>query len=668
MDSFKLETNFKLIPDQKRAVDALVKGVTANEPAQVLLGVTGSGKTFTLANVVERINRPTLVISHNKTLAAQLFSEFREFFPHNAVEYFVSYYDYYQPEAYIPSTDVYIEKDASINDRLDRLRLAATTSLMSRRDVLIVASVSCIYSLGSPDEYRNQLVFLKKGEEAGRDEVLRRLIGIQYERNDFDFSRGKFRVRGDVVEIFPAYRQDALRVEFFGDTIERLTQINPLTGEVLQNLEQIAVYPAKHFIVSQPKMEDALTEIQRELDERLSQLKGDGKLLEAQRLLSRTKFDMEMLREAGYCHGIENYSRILAGRSPGERPECLIDYFPKDFLTIIDESHVTVPQIHGMSAGDRARKEMLVQHGFRLPSCLDNRPQTFKEFQGIVPQVIYVSATPDEFEVKEAKGRVVEQVIRPTGIPDPLIEVRPTAGQVEDLCEEVRVRAEKHERVLVTTLTKRMSEDLSEFLSDRGLKVKYLHSDIETFERSQILRDLRLKKYDCLVGVNLLREGLDLPEVSLVAIFDADKQGFLRSQTSLIQTAGRAARNVNGIVIMYADTVSEAMRKTIFECDRRRKIQIQFNTQNKVTPKTVEKAIKAGIEQWASVEELVREVAGQDKEEYEFGQHVAELERQMELAARNLEFERAAKLRDRIVELKGLAGPDSQKDRGANGE
>jgi excinuclease ABC subunit B len=653
MEQFKLESSFKLIADQKNAADALVAGIQAGAKAQVLLGVTGSGKTFTLANVIARLNRPTLVISHNKTLAAQLYGEFREFFPTNAVEYFVSYYDYYQPEAYIPQTDVYIEKDASINDRLDRLRLAATTSLMSRRDALIVASVSCIYNLGSPTDYQNSLVFFKRGEKASRDDVLRRLLDIQYERNDYDFSRGKIRVRGDIVEIFPAYRQDALRVEFFDDEIERIRQIDPLTGDVQQELEQIAVFPAKHFVVSQPKMEEALREIQREMEARVAELTAQGKLLEAQRLSSRTKYDMEMMREMGYCNGIENYSRILSGNAPGSRPCCLIDYFPKDLLVIIDESHVTCPQIRGMYEGDRARKEMLVQHGFRLPSCLDNRPLRVEEFQSIVGQVIYVSATPAPFEVKEAGGRIVEQVIRPTGIPDPHIEVRPSAGQVEDIFNEVSIRAKKGERALITTLTKRMSEDLADYLQEKGLSVKYLHSDIETIERSKILQDLRLKKYDCIVGVNLLREGLDLPEVSLVAILDADKEGFLRSETSLIQTAGRAARNVNGVVIMYADTLSRAMKATISECDRRRKVQLKFNEEHHLTPKTIQKAINTGIEAWADVEQFVREIAGQDKEEYEMGQEIADLERHMETAARNLEFEKAAKLRDRIQALQG---------------
>ncbi|MBF0595037.1 MAG: excinuclease ABC subunit UvrB [Candidatus Omnitrophica bacterium] len=666
MKTFSLESSFKLIADQTRAADALVAGIERGEKAQVLLGVTGSGKTFTLANVIARLNRPTLVISHNKTLAAQLYGEFKEFFPSNAVEYFVSYYDYYQPEAYIPSTDVYIEKDASINDRLDRLRLAATTSLMSRRDTVVVASVSCIYNLGSPEDYQNSLVFFKRGDVAGRDDVLRRLLDIQYERNDFEFSRGKVRVRGDVVEIFPAYRQDALRVEFFGDEIERIKMIDPLTGETMTELEQAAVYPAKHFVVSEPKMEQALHEIGQEMEGRVKELEGQGKLLEAQRLRSRTRYDMEMMREAGYCNGIENYSRVLSGRPPGARPYCLIDYFPKDLLVIIDESHVTIPQIRGMYEGDRSRKEMLVAHGFRLPSCLDNRPLKYDEFKPLVGQVIYVSATPDKYEVSLAGGKLVEQVIRPTGIPDPMIEVRPTAGQVENLLEEVRARARKSERVLVTTLTKRMSEDLADFLNERGVKVKYLHSDIETIERTKILQDLRLKKYDCLVGVNLLREGLDLPEVSLVAIFDADKQGFLRSQTSLIQTAGRAARNKDGMVIMYADTISPAMRATMFECDRRRKIQLKFNVENGITPSTIIKAVNAGIEVWSDAEELVREVAGQDKEQYEFGRMIDELERQMELSARNLEFEKAAKFRDRIVELKSTAGEPMMRQSGAS--
>ncbi|MDP2653898.1 MAG: excinuclease ABC subunit UvrB [Candidatus Omnitrophota bacterium] len=653
MEKFVLQSKFKPVTEQSGAIDGLMANFQKGAQAQVLLGVTGSGKTFTLANVIEKINRPTLVISHNKTLAAQLYSEFREFFPHNAVEYFVSYYDYYQPEAYVPQTDVFIEKDASINDRLDRLRLAATTSLMSRRDVIIVASVSCIYNLGSPDDYKEYLVYLEKGQAAGRDEVLRKLIDIQYERNDYDFSRGKFRVRGDVVEVFPAYRQDALRVEFFGDEIEKITQFDPLTGGEIAALSKAAVYPAKHFIVSQPKVEEAIKEIEAELEARLKQLQSQGKLLEAQRLQSRTKYDMEMIREMGYCHGIENYSQALSGRPPGSRPFCLLDYFPKDFLVLIDESHVTASQVRGMYEGDRARKETLVEYGFRLPSCLDNRPLKFPEFMSIIGQRIYVSATPGPFEIKDSQGYVVEQIIRPTGIVDPPIFVRPTQGQVDDLVKEALKRVERNERVLVTTLTKRMSEDLCEYLQGKGLKVKYLHSDIETIDRTKILQDLRMKKFDCLIGVNLLREGLDLPEVSLVAIFDADKQGFLRSQTSLIQVGGRAARNINGEVIMYADSISPAMQAAIEECERRRTIQIAFNKEHGITPTTIQKAIKLGIEEYAEeAEELVVSVIGENAEQYEINSFIAELERQMELAARNLEFEKAAKIRDRIKDLK----------------
>ncbi len=661
MASFRLESTFKLISDQQAAADRLTEGVLRGDKAQVLLGVTGSGKTFTLANVIALLNRPTLVISHNKTLAAQLYGEFKEFFPSNAVEYFVSYYDYYQPEAYIPQTDVYIEKDASVNDRLDRLRLSATTSLMSRRDTLVVSSVSCIYSLGSPEDYQNSLVFFKRGDPVGRDEILRRLLNIQYERNDFDLSRGRVRVRGDVVEIFPAYRQDALRVEFFGDEIERITMIDPVSGEVMTELDQAAVYPAKHFVVSQPKMEEALGQIREEMELRVKELEGQGKLVEAQRLRSRTGFDLEMLREAGYCNGIENYSRVLSGREPGARPHCLIDYFPEDLLVIIDESHVTIPQVRGMYAGDRSRKEMLVAHGFRLPSCLDNRPLTFDEFLPLIGQVIYVSATPEDFEIGLSQGRVVEQVNRPTGIPDPTIILRSTSGQVEDLLEEVRSRAVKSERVLVTTLTKKMSEDLAQYMSERGVKVKYLHSDIETIERTRILQELRVNKYDCLVGVNLLREGLDLPEVSLVAILDADKQGFLRSHTALMQTAGRAARHKDGVVIMYADSVSPAMHRTMAECDRRRCVQLKFNEDHQIVPTSIVKTVKSGIEVWANAQEIVREAAGQDPEQYEFSQMIDGLERQMDLLARNLEFEKAARLRDRIQGLKS-AGEGRQSD------
>ena len=663
MDKFVLKSKFRPVAEQTQAVDQLVANIDKGDPSQVLLGVTGSGKTFTLTEVIAKINRPTLVISHNKTLAAQLYSEFKEFFPENAVEYFVSYYDYYQPEAYVPSTDVYIEKDSSINDRLDRLRLAATTSLMSRRDVLIVASVSCIYNLGSPQDYKDLLIYLEKGQNKDRDEVIRQLIDIQYERNDYEFSRGKMRVRGDVLEVFPAYRQDALRISFFGDEIEKITQIDPLSGEDKVELNKVAVYPAKHFLVSPPQLERALSEIEGELTERIKYFNGQGKLLESQRINSRTRFDMEMLKEMGFCHGIENYSRILSGRPPGARPFCLIDYFPPDFVTLIDESHVTVPQLNGMYEGDKARKTTLVEHGFRLPSCLDNRPLKFPEFMNVIGQRVYVSATPSPFEKKESIGKVIEQVVRPTGIVDPPIEVRPTAGEIDDLVKEIKARAQKNERVLVTTLTKKMSEDLSDYLEGQGISVKYLHSDIETIDRARILKELRLKKFDCLVGVNLLREGLDLPEVSLVAIFDADKEGFLRSQTSLIQTSGRAARNINGLVIMYADSISAAMRATIDECERRRKIQVEFNKAHGITPTTIEKAIHRGIEEFDEdeAEKVVLEAAGQNEEEYAFATMIRNLEEQMEAAARNLQFERAALIRDRIKDLKSQLGAPPKK-------
>lgn len=655
-DKFILKARFKPVVEQSDAVEKLVKGILKGERHQILKGVTGSGKTFTLANVIEKINRPTLVISHNKTLAAQLYSEFREFFPHNAVEYFVSYYDYYQPEAYVPQTDVYIEKDASINDRLDRLRLSSTTSLMTRRDVIIVASVSCIYNLGSPQDYSEFLLYLEVGQEIDRDEAIRKLIDIQYERSDYEFTRGKIRVRGEVVEVYPAYRQDAIRIEFFGDEIEKITQIDPVSGNEIQALSKIAVYPAKHFIISQPRIEEALAEIEEELKARVKELNAKGKLAEAQRLNARTRYDMDMMREMGYCHGIENYSRSLSGRPPGSRPYCLIDYFPKGFVTLIDESHVTVPQLGGMYEGDKSRKETLVEYGFRLPSCLDNRPLKFKELEEVIGQAVYVSATPGPYEIKHAKSAVAEQIIRPTGIVDPPIEIRPTRGQVDDIVGEIRERAARNERVLVTTLTKRMAEDISEYFKEKGLNVKYLHSDIETIDRTQILKDLRQKKIDCIVGINLLREGLDLPEVSLVAIFDADKQGFLRSQTSLIQTAGRAARNVNGKVIMYADTVSQAMRAAIDECERRRKIQLAFNKKHGITPQSIVKAIGQGIEELAheGAEDVVRQAAGVNEEEYAMSNYVSDLENEMEQAARNLQFERAARIRDKIRELKDL--------------
>jgi len=653
MEKFKLVSDYKPCGDQPKAIEELTASILSGRSFQALLGVTGSGKTFTLANVIANVNLPTLVISHNKTLAAQLYSEFREFFPSNAVEYFVSYYDYYQPEAYIPSTDTYIEKDASINDRLDRLRLSATSSLMSRNDVLIVASVSCIYNLGSPEDYRELLVFIEKGQKILRDNLIARFIQIQYERNDYEFVRGRLRVRGDVLEIFPSYQEKAIRIEFFGDTIEKIIEFNPVSGEQLGSLDKIAIYPAKHFIVSGDRIDTALKSIEWELEDRLKILRSNNKLLEAQRLETRTRYDMEMLKEIGYCHGIENYSRHLSARAPDSRPYCLIDYFSGGFLTIIDESHVTIPQLHGMYEGDRSRKEVLVEYGFRLPSCLDNRPLKFAEFESLVKQTVFVSATPDEYEIKKSKGSVVEQIIRPTGLVDPEIILKPTEGQIEDLIKEVKKRAENNERVLVTTLTKRMSEDLTQYLQEKGLKVKYLHSEIQTIDRSKILRELRQKEFDCLVGINLLREGLDLPEVSLVVILDADKEGFLRSATSLIQVAGRAARNINGMVIMYADTITGSIKKAIAESNRRRKIQLEFNKNNKITPRSIRKSIKEGIEDLEEAEEFVQDLTGQNKEEYEIERYISELEYEMELAARNLQFEKAASIRDRIKELKG---------------
>ena len=658
MEKFILKSRFRPVAEQSKAIDQLVKNISDGILSQVLLGVTGSGKTFTLANVIENINRPTLVISHNKTLAAQLYSEFKEFFPHNAVEYFVSYYDYYQPEAYIPQTDIYIEKDASINDRLDQLRLSSTTSLMSRRDVLIVASVSCIYNLGSPDDYQEYLLYLEKGQMIDRDEVLMRLIDIQYERNDYEFTRGKIRTRGDIVEVFPAYRQEAFRIQFLGNEIEKISQINPITAQEVCTLDKVAIYPAKHFVISRTRIDQALKAIEEELQDRVAYFTKEGKLLEAQRLNSRTRFDMEMLGEMGYCHGIENYSRILSGRPPGSRPYCLLDYFPDDFVTLFDESHVTIPQLNGMYEGDRSRKEMLVRYGFRLPSCLDNRPLKFDEFMKIIGHRIYVSATPAKFEKKESSGKIVEQIVRPTGIIDPSIVVRPTKGQIDDFIEETKRCVMRKERVLVTTLTKRMSEDLTRYLQEKGLKVKYLHSDIKTIDRSKILQDLRLKKFDCLVGVNLLREGLDLPEVSLVAIFDADKEGFLRSTSSLIQVSGRAARNINGMVIMYADKITSSMKVAIEESKRRRKIQVEFNKKHNITPRSIQKAIHQGIEELGEAKEIVRQVVGQNEEEYGLATVIADLERQMELAARNLQFEKAAIMQDKIKELKDIRTPE----------
>ncbi len=651
MGLFRLDSGFKPEGDQPQAIEKLVRGLIKNFRHQTLLGVTGSGKTYTIANVIERIQKPTLVISHNKTLAAQLYSEFKEFFPHNAVEYFVSYYDYYQPEAYVPQTDTYIEKDASINDNIDRLRLSATSSLMSRKDVIIVASVSCIYGLGSPEDYKDLLLFIEKGQFIKRGKFLSQLVGVHYARNDIDFHRGCFRVRGDVIDIFPAYKETALRINFFGDAVEEIFEIDPVTSNKLEAVDKAAIYPAKHFVTTQDKIERAVKDIFKELNERVKELKSLNKLLEAQRLSSRTRYDIEMLRELGYCNGIENYSRHLSNREPGSRPSCLIDYFPDNFLTVIDESHVTIPQIRGMYNGDRARKQVLVDYGFRLPSALDNRPLSFDEFTEVTGETIYVSATPSEYEVNKSE-QIVEQLIRPTGLVDPEIIVKPTEGQIRDLIENVKARTVADQRSLVTTLTKRMAEDLTEYLKEAGLKVTYLHSEIDTIERSEIIRDLRKRKFDCLVGINLLREGLDLPEVGLVAILDADKEGFLRSQSSLIQVAGRAARNIDGRVIMYADTVTGSMKKAIDETTRRREKQIEFNRAHNITPVSVRKAIREGIEGLKRASEIVLETAGQTEEKYARESLIAELQQEMKTCARNLQFERAAELRDRIKSLK----------------
>ncbi|MFH0771415.1 MAG: excinuclease ABC subunit UvrB [Candidatus Omnitrophota bacterium] len=649
---FKLISAFKPCGDQPKAIKILSDGISGGGRYQTLLGVTGSGKTFTLANVIEKLRRPVLVISHNKTLAAQLYSEFKEFFPKNAVEYFVSYYDYYQPEAYIPQTDTYIEKDSSINDRLDRLRLSATSSLMSRRDVIIVASVSCIYNLGSPQDYAEMLVSVEEGQKIDRDELLRKLIDIQYERNDIEFLRGKIRVRGDTVEVFPAYAQRAVRIEFYGEDIERIQEFDPVAGKILGRIEKAAIYPAKHFIAAPARIEDALSSIREELAGRLEFFRSKGKLLEAQRLESRTKYDMEMLKEIGYCHGIENYSRHLTARPSGSRPYCLIDYFPEDFLAIIDESHVTIPQIRGMYEGDRARKKTLVEYGFRLPSCLENRPLRFDEFEELIKQAIFASATPSQYEIEKSEGKIAEQLIRPTGLIDPEVIIKPSQGQIDDLIEQVRARAIRKERVLATTLTKRMAEDLSSYLEDLKIRVKYIHSDIGAIERVKILKELRLGKFDCLVGVNLLREGLDLPEVSLVAVLDADKEGFLRSETSLIQLAGRAARHINGQVIMYADEITGSLKRALNETNRRRSLQLEYNKKHGITPRSVEKAIREGIEMLEESREVEMEAVGLKTDSFDIERVIEELEYEMDLAARNLQFEKAAVIRDQIAGLK----------------
>ena len=651
-DKFILHSPYSPTGDQPEAIEALVNGLKAGEREQTLMGVTGSGKTFTMANIIAAVNKPTLVLAHNKTLAAQLCSEFKEFFPENAVEYFVSYYDYYQPEAYIPGTDTYIEKDSAINDEIDKLRHSATCALSERNDVIIVASVSGIYSLGNPIDYRNMIISLRVGMEKGRDELIARLVDLQYERNDLNFVRNKFRVRGDTVEIYPAYSHDsAIRVEFFGDEIDRISSINVLTGEVKENLVHIGIYPATHYIVAPDKMEKALEEIKTEMEQRVEYFNSVGKLIEAQRIRQRTEYDIEMLREIGTCKGVENYSRVLSGRPKGSVPFTLLDYFPNDFLLLVDESHVMLPQIRGMYGGDRARKENLVDYGFRLPSAFDNRPLNFNEFYGKINQAIYVSATPGDFE-KENSAAVVEQVIRPTGLLDPKVVVKPVQGQIDDLVTEINVRTARGERVLVTTLTKKMAEDLTDFLENVDIKVRYMHHDVDTMERMEIIRDLRLGNFDVLVGINLLREGLDLPEVSLVAILDADKEGFLRSETSLIQTIGRAARNADGTVIMYADSVTNSMEKAITETERRRTIQMQYNEKHGIVPKTIIKDVRDVIEMGGSKTAKTLDTKRISKSQRD--DLIKKMTAEMKQAAKLLEFEYAAQLRDKIEELKKL--------------
>jgi len=651
MPQFEIVSDFGMTGDQPQAVEELVEGLKRGYKHQTVLGVTGSGKTFTMANTIERAQKPTLVISHNKTLAAQLYTEFKEFFPNNAVEYFVSYYDYYQPEAYIPRTDTYIEKDADINEEIDKLRHAATRALFERRDVVIVASVSCIYGLGSPEEYYSFVCNLKKGDSYNRSKLLHKLVEMQYERNDTNFTRGKFRVRGDTLEIQPAYEELALRVEFFGDALERIVKIDPLTGELLTELDSVDIYPAKHFVTSQEKLTLAIERIKQELEERLSELKRQGKLLEAARLEQRTNYDLEMLKEAGYCTGIENYSRPLAGRAPGSPPWTLLDYFPDDFLLFIDESHMTLPQLRGMYRGDRSRKETLVEYGFRLPSALDNRPLSFTEFGQRINQVIYTSATPSDYEYEHSQ-QVVEQLVRPTGLLEPTVEVKPTKGQIDDLIDQIKRRVDKGERCLVTTLTKRMAEELADYIIELGIKTHYLHSEIDTLERVEILRDLRLGVYDVVVGINLLREGLDLPEVSLVAILDADKEGYLRSEGALIQTMGRASRHIDGHAIMYADTITRSMKAAMEETQRRRQIQEAYNKEHGITPQGIRKAIKDITERVRVVAETRTPYVAAPIAKDDIARLIKELESQMKTAARNLEFEKAALLRDRIIELR----------------
>ena len=651
MDHFELVSSYQPTGDQPEAIAQLVAGIQAGDKEQTLLGVTGSGKTFTMANVIAQVNRPTLVLAHNKTLAAQLCSEFKEFFPHNAVEYFVSYYDYYQPEAYIASTDTYIEKDSAINDEIEKLRHSATAALGERRDVIIVASVSCIYTLGDPIDYHNMVISLRTGMQKDRDELLKKLVEIQYERNDVNFTRNKFRVRGDVVEIFPAYWSDtAIRVEFFGDEIDRISEINTVTGELKNVVSHVAIYPASHYIVSRDKMEAAIVEIRRECDERVEYFRSQNKLIEAQRIAERVNYDIEMLTEIGFCKGVENYSRVLSGRAPGSIPFTLLDYFPKDFLLFVDESHVTLPQVRGMYGGDRARKQNLVDYGFRLPSALDNRPLSFDEFYDKLNQIVFVSATPGPLE-RERSAQIVEQVIRPTGLLDPEISVRPIEGQIDDLLSEIRIRVEKKERVLVTTLTKKMAEDLTTYLESMGVRIRYLHHDIDTIERMEIIRDLRMGEFDVLVGINLLREGLDIPEVSLVAILDADKEGFLRSETSLIQTIGRAARNAEGKVIMYADQVTPSMEYAITETNRRRQIQMKYNEEHGITPTTIRKDVREILE-ISTHEKGDKKSTGKKMSRKDAQEKINRLTQEMKNAAKILEFEHAAYLRDKIEALK----------------
>ena len=660
MGAFKLVSDFKPQGDQPQAIAELVSGLQSGAKYQVLLGVTGSGKTYTMANVIAQTGKTTLVLAPNKTLAAQLFNEFKALFPHNAVEYFVSYYDYYQPEAYIPQSDTYIEKDSSINETIDKMRHSATRSLLERNDVIIVASVSCIYGLGSPEAYQNMLVHLIRTEETDRDEILKKLVEIQYTRNNIDFHRGTFRVRGDVVEVFPAYEEDrAVRIEFFGDVVDTISEIDPLRGKVLRRLERVAIYPASHYVTEKSRLIESADKILEEMKERVDLFRSRGQFIEAQRIEERTRFDVEMLKEMGYCNGIENYSRYLTGRAPGQPPPTLLEYFPKDSLFMIDESHVSVPQLRGMFRGDRSRKQTLVEYGFRLPSALDNRPLTFDEFEVLVNQAIFVSATPGPYELSNADGHVVEQIIRPTGLTDPAIEIRPASDQVDDLLHEIRKRVENNQRVLVTTLTKKMAEDLTEYYAGLGIRVTYLHSEIHTIERMEIIRDLRLGKFDVLVGINLLREGLDIPEVSLVAILDADKEGFLRSERSLIQTAGRAARNIDGLVILYADSITHSIKKTVDETSRRRKVQIQFNQDHNITPESVRKDINDILSSIAEQDYVTVEPkltgTGREVHPNEIPKLIKKLTKEMFAAAKNLEFESAAEIRDQIRELEKTA-------------